>query len=257
MKPHEELARSEFERWLNKQFPAQDIIWVNPPTSEPRPDWYVTFENVMYGVEATSVVPNVNQGKSLVLESSISGDIGEFLKEIERKALAEGILVGSYGIAIGPIPNNQDRRKQITSRVLEYLRTTMDQSKAEPAFIDHVGEYDITVQKFYPGQNYLAELTDLGTRSDVEVIEDFQQKVRASLERKASLYKNFGLPVILLVLDGFHIVDPTIWVETASTIKASSSFEAVFRIKPANPPLLLFTLNDIWYCPRHRNYQAV
>ncbi len=245
-KRHEQLARSEFENWLRPRFPGEDMRWEEPPNSDPRPDWYLFLNHVQYAVEATSVVPTVTLGKSTVLEGSISAGIGDFIDDVQRRAEDEGILQGAYAIAIGPMPNHRATRRRITEGILQFIRRTRDLGMTDPVSIGRVGQYDVTIQKMHAGGNYLAETVDLGIRSDAEVAEDFRLQLRSSVERKASRYAGFRSPVILLILDGFHIVDASEWLSAPASIEAISVFDAVFRIKPANPPLLMASRGSIW-----------
>jgi hypothetical protein len=245
-KRHEELTRAEFDAWLGDQFPGQHARWMEPPSQEPRPDWFLNINTTEYAVEATSIVPTVKEGRRTVLEFSISAAIGDFIDAIQEQAFAEGILHGAYAIGLGPMPNNRALRARVTSSVLDFIRSTKDQPTSDLVILDHVGDCDIIVQKLHMGLDYLAEYIDLGTKSEAEVTEDFRAQFAASIERKSSLYQGFSRPVVLLLLDGFHIVDTRVWLEAAHSVAATSTFAAVFRIKPANPPLLLAANSRDW-----------
>lgn len=243
---HEEIARSEFADWLLESVPGSDVSWREPPAGQDHPDWYLDLNGTTYAVEATTIVPTIGDGKNTVLEPTISAAIGDFIDRVEAKANAEGCLVGAYAVSLGPMPNSRKVRERVSSRILEYVRATKDQPIAELRTVDHVGGHAVEVQKFHMGRNYLAEMIDLGTRSESEVREDFRDRLRTQVERKSARYTSFENPVLLLLLDGFHIVDPEDWLDAASSIPSISQFEAVFRIKPVNKPLLLFSESQMW-----------
>jgi len=128
-KRQERVAMIELDRWLRRTFPTKSISWSE--ISDPHPDWYLTIDNDSYGVEATTIVPKVKAGKSLVLEPSISASIGDFIDEVESKAISRGILSGGYAIALGHIPGGRKSRERISSAILDYIEQTKEMQSAE------------------------------------------------------------------------------------------------------------------------------
>ena len=243
---HEEIARSEFADWLTQSLPDAKLSWYEPPQGQDHPDWYLDLNESTYAVEATTIVPTISEGKNTVLEPSISAALGDFIDRIEAKARSEGCLVGAYAVAIGPMPNDRKVRQRVSSRILDFLRETRDETASKPRIVDRVGQYVVEVQKFHLGLNYLVELVDLPARSESETNEDFRHQLKKQIDRKSTHYAGFENPVLLLLLDGFHIVDPSEWRDAASSLLSSGEFDAVFRIKPANKPLLLCSQSPIW-----------
>lgn len=243
-KPHERVSKMLFDEWLRQTFTSQSISWSEPP--EPNPDWFLYLNGIEYWVETTTIVPTVKHGRHIVLEHSLFASIHDFVDQVEAEAISEGILCGGYAIALGPLPGGRAFRDRISSAVIEYIRQTKALNVAKPLIIDDSGEYIFEVRKVSNSRNYLAEWIDLGARSNTEIDDDFAARLGDMIERKAERYANFSAPTILLLLDGFHIVDREKWLDYARKIDGIKQFEAVFRIKPANNPLLLYAKSDSW-----------
>jgi hypothetical protein len=245
-KRHEEIARSEFANLIAKSFTDSRVSWHEPPRGQDHPDWYLDFNGTRYAVEATTIVPNIGDGRGVILEPSITASIGDFIAGVEARAIKEGSLIGAYAVSLAPMPNNRKIQDRVASRILGHLRATKDLPTTELCTVDSIGGQPVEMQKFHMGGNYLAELIHLGTRSEVEIRDNLCKQLRAQVERKSARYEGCADPVVLLLLDGFHIADPKDWLDAAATISSIGRFDAVFRIKPANRPLLLFSQSPEW-----------
>ncbi len=248
-KHHERVSQTLFDDWLKGTLAGQSIRWSDSP--DPHPDWFLYIDDLEFGVEATTIVPTVKQGRNLVLEPSVSASIHDFIDQVEEMARSEGILRGGYTIALGPMPSGRAFRDRISNAILDYIRQTKDFDRAEPEIVDNSGEYICEVQKVSNARNYLAEWIDLGVRSETEINDDLATRLRDMIGRKSERYVEFSLPTVLLLLDGFHIAEPVKWIEYARKVDAIKKFEAVFRIKPANKPLLLYARLGTW--PEHES----
>jgi hypothetical protein len=248
MKKHHELvARIVFDDWLKDQLPSAAIRWND--SEAPHPDWYLSINDDEYWVEATTIVPRVRHGRNLILEPSLSASIHDFVDEIEDQAKASGILHGGYVLSCGPMPRRSSYRDRIVAAATRYIRDTAQLDRCEPLVLDVSGEYSVQIQKLSNTRDYLAEMVDLSFVSEAETNQDFSAQLHEMIKRKAKKYAIHSAPTILLLLDGFHIVDGAIWQAASKEVDELEEFEAVFRIKPANPPLLLFSKFDSWPPP--------
>ncbi len=245
MKKHHELvARLLFEDWLAEQLPGANIKWTE--SEDPHPDWYLSINSDEYWVEATTIVPIVRHGRNLILEPSLSASIHDFVDRIESQAKAAGILHGGYVLACGPMPRRGGFRDKIAAAAIQYIDDTSQLDRAQPLVLDDSGEYRIEIQKLSNFRDYLVEMVDLSFVSEAQTNQDFAAQLHQMISRKARKYAHHTVPTVLLLLDGFHIVDEDTWLAAAKEVDELEKFEAVFRIKPANSPLLLFSQSNLW-----------
>jgi len=243
-KRHEELSKNEFDRWLRTLKIFSSIEWVEP--SEPHPDWQLLLDGKLWFVEATTIVPTVEQGKNQIMEPTVTASISDFIDEVEDLARSEDCLSGAYTVAVGPMPSRHSFRKQIAAKSLDYIRSTKELSKAPPHIIGEYGEYVYETEKHHNSKNYVAEIIDLRFRSNVEIDDDLTAQLSMMMDRKADRYSGSSEAVLLLLLDGFHVASPDVWKNVVSSSDSARRFEAVFRIKPANDPFLLYSKMGYW-----------
>lgn len=153
---HEETSKIEFDKYIRIIFPFSQPVWEEVENDPP--DWFLTIDNTLYAVEATTIVELLGLKNNTLSSFSVSASLHNFVKSIESLAVKKGILNGTYIIKLCPIPNFSQHQRQLCKFFLNYIRNTRELPEADEKFDGYVGRNRISIRKLNNNENYVNEL---------------------------------------------------------------------------------------------------
>jgi ribosomal protein S21 len=123
MREDEEFGKQAFDQYLAAKG-VTERIWRDGGDKREPPDYYLTAENEDFVVEVTTLDQQILTPRGIVVSrDGIDKAIKDFVKAIERDALAQGILQGEFFVWFGPLEIDlHPKRKELKSLILEQIR---------------------------------------------------------------------------------------------------------------------------------------
>ena len=132
--PSEELCKNSFDKLLRNLLPYSSISWEDVPQIYEPPDYYLSIDGMKYAVEVTILMKKVNVGKKYqpLPYRKISENLKCFINtDIEAIARDNNYLRGTYFVSFSePIKNFMEKKGEIKSNLLSYIRETQNSSNA-------------------------------------------------------------------------------------------------------------------------------
>ncbi|MBC7076858.1 MAG: hypothetical protein H5T92_00890 [Synergistales bacterium] len=243
---HEEIARSEFDALLRRLFPAIPIAWEEVSQAQEPPDWYVQIDSERYAVESTSIFDRISTLSGQMPSSSISATLHRFIDELEAVAVKEGILTGTYAVALCPIPDFPKVKEDLGRRLLDYIRDTQGVPIAPRTNIWKVGHRSIFIQKLSDEKRYVAKIISFDPKWEGEVQQELSRDLATVIETKKAKLVRIREPVILLILDTYHYADAEQWLQALLEIPSREAFHSICRIAPPDQTAILWSVHPKW-----------
>lgn len=225
----EEWARNVFDQWLTATG-VTGHTW-NPGTDPP--DFSLRLaDGTAFAVEVTQVQEELALGQGTMSEQDVTVCLTKAIRELERKALVNGVLSGFYAVHAEPIPHLKKELPQIEARLTEYLLATSKLAAAPEAIIRE-GPWgrQWTICKLAREGAEIAESIALHGMAlwQGEYIEKLHDRVEAILSRKREQLRGIDGPKVLLLLDRFHYADNREWATMATRLDLAA-FHTVARV---------------------------
>jgi len=211
------------------------------------PDYYLRVAERRYVVEVTRAMQNTEVGGVKRTEHGWRAALTDFAKRVERRAKAEGILSGTYGMQLVPVANFWQLEPGVIGAALEYVRETQD---AETASRLHLasgsGGPSLTIEKVGPKPDYVGGNISIGhAKRGVQIRRDLTAILNERLHEKRTRLARTRLPRILLVIDSYLYGEAAHWCEVASQL-SFSGFHTVARIPDYLLCQILKTDDPVW-----------
>jgi hypothetical protein len=243
-KKHEEICKAEFDTLVRTIFPQSQITW-DDVKNDP-PDWFLSIDNSRYAVEATSIV-ELSDSMGIQLSSiDVITSLHKFIKSVEKSAIEEGILNGTYVVTLCPIPNFGRIRKKLHNDLIDYVRETRDLSKAKEHILRYVRHQRISIKKEHSDKSSIGEAVSFGAKWEGDAQKELEQFVMQALTKKVEKLNKVNDPIILLLLDAFHYSFMADWVSAINLCKNRIKFHTICRIVPNKPSDILWSRSSNW-----------
>jgi hypothetical protein len=240
----EEHARSSLDRWLNGRGHGPRV-WSD---GDDPPDYFLSLGDQRYAVEVTQVQQEFALGAGTMSERDVTVGLTNAIRELERRALAKGILSGFYFVHLEPLPDLKAELAGIETRLVEYLTATRDLETAPRGYLRE-GPWgrQWTIRKV---ARKGAELSgSVGYHGigigEGEYMMKLRERLRAILARKREQLSGLAESKVLLLLDKFHYAEDEQWLRLASETDMSS-FHSVARSHREGACQVLYSSRSGW-----------
>lgn len=224
----EEICKRCFHKYLTKELRIKDVKWF--PGKEP-PDYYIEVNNVKYAVEQTNIIDRVSINSKDVSFPTIIFSLRDFLREVEKEAKENDILMGTYAVAFSrPIVNLSKFKNSIKENIIKYVkRTKFDSCKYEEViFKQENGK--VTIIK----QNKKLQKIGIGgppisnwPGSKQEALNLIQDRITVKLDKLSGI----KLPKILLLLNEHLFYDISDYKDLVAKLKYIKEFHTIFIVE--------------------------
>jgi hypothetical protein len=222
-------------------------VWEDVPQNREPPDWFLTINKTRYAVEATTIEDFlIITPTSKLSAANVSATLFAFIKDIERAAIDQGILSGTYNITICPIPNFARNRQIFLDKFLCYIRQTQSLPYAEEYSLGYVRHEQVTIQKIHNKENRVMGGLLLGGRWEEEAQKDLLELVSKALVEKVYKLRSVSESKILLLLDDYHFSFMADWIKLISTCPERFHFCCISRIAPPDGSVIIWANSPEW-----------
>ncbi|RUA16236.1 MAG: hypothetical protein DSY55_04620, partial [Clostridia bacterium] len=152
-----------------------------------------------------------------------------FVDKIEAQAKQQGILQGVYVISLQPIHHFQQEKDLLSQHLLQYIRETRSVDKSPSQAVFQQGHARWVIRKIAgdSDNNYVGEIISFDGKGEGEAFQELCVLLQRALSAKATKLRRLTLPIILLLLDRYHYVDPPEWQTCAQRLFGCQQFHTV------------------------------
>ena len=230
----EEFCRSKFHTLLQERlrYSPEQIRWEEVRPWEEPPDYYLWVEGQKFAVEVTSIVEMLPLEPNPVSSVGVSSALRTFVDKIEAQAKQQGILQGVYVISLQPLHHFQQVKDLLSRLLLQYIRETRSVDKAPSQVVFQQRHARWAIQKIAGGgdNNYVGEIISFDGKWEGEAFQELCVLIQRALSTKATKLRRLTLPIILLLLDRYHYVDPPEWQACVQRLFGCQQFHTVAHI---------------------------
>jgi hypothetical protein len=243
----EEYCKSQFDKFLARTLISFDVKWEDVCAA--RPDYYLFIDNVKYAVEVTSLVEQIPLGKlSPISALGVDKFLIDFVQDVERSAIKEGILYGQYVVSLTPINNFEDFLYKVKDALLAYIRKTRDVESFPPeqifrkVILPHLQLCEIS--KIGLKRDKVYESLSGLPKSEGDIQADLLSLLNDRLAIKTQLLKNIPEPKILLLMDRYSHADLQDYKNCIKKVQGLESFHTIFIIEVGDNSFLLNSIDN-------------
>jgi len=211
------------------------------------PDYYLRVNGKSFAVEVTRAMQATEVGMVRLPEHGWRAALSQFVKDIQNKAEREGILSGTYGMQLAPIPDLRRRRPELLASALRYIARTTFADTAPPEKLASVPHgHSITIEKVGAARDYVGAVIMIGTaKRSVQIERDLTRILTERLREKTRRLSRVRLPRILLLVDSYIYGERDHWQAVAEQLDLAA-FHTVARIPDFNRCQVLRTEEPRW-----------
>lgn len=237
----EEYAVGAFTEFLKGVNPLVQIDWEPVNSADEPPDYYLKWRQ-RFAVEVTAVMDEELLDGKPFTSAKVAEELARFCEDLEREAKNQGILRGTYSLAMEPVASLSRLRKSIAGAVFHYLRSTKDLEEAEEMEIGP--HYEFGLRKLRQGKDVIYPAV-IGGKSGADIFDDLLRHLEDALSKKRHKLRKIVEPSILLILDRYGFGDPQSWLSAARSV-SFSGFHTVARVWTERTIQILATEEEAW-----------
>lgn len=239
----EAMARDAFRQAL-RVAGVVDMGWRRG--AEP-PDYYLRVGRTSYAVEVTRVMERHAVGSLSLPTHGVRASLEELPRAVERAALRAGILSGSYGMTLAPVPNLRAIAPQLIAGALRYLGATRFASEAPRELLLGLREgRKIAIQKVACAPDRVGGVMFIGpVKRAHRVHQDLVRLLGESMAKKAARLARVRLPRVLLLVDSYVYGELDHWRCAISALDVTR-FHTVARIADVGVCHVLHSEKRAW-----------
>jgi len=224
-RPDEEFCREAYTRYLQATCPFLEQKWVPGD----RPDYRLTSA-VCVAIEVTSIFEQVKVGSRLYPRIALIESASRLVREAEHRAVAQGILSGTYSVRIDAVEGFAELREPMIEAIVQYIAGTQAVSRgaespllpntSQGCAISKVGADGADVRLVWDG--------DAHWEADMEA--EIGRLVEAAVHKKSVLLSHLDEPIVLLILDRYHLADAATWRRATAQLTLPNGFVEISRV---------------------------
>lgn len=234
-RPDEEHCRAAFDAYLESRFPGRSRAWQESEA----PDYRLTFGAQELGLEVTSIVEMVETGQARLPSLALDASIFRWGEALTARALAANQLSGHYVSYISALRDFVDQRQGIEEAILSFVARTRQLEVTSREALLHYRRTECTIEKVSPKGAAIELLWDGGAKWEGEAEVEIRALLIVALQAKAQKLIAEREPVVLLVLDRYHLASEEVWARAASQLCLPPNFKALIRVSPDSALQLL------------------
>lgn len=236
MRDDEIFTKNRFNEFISKRTDIP-ILWRDGNQNEP-PDFYLTMGNVEFVVEVTRLINEVETPRGPISRYKIDSSATNFVRKIEKKAIKDGVLTGTYFIHFGFVQIDfYGHRKEIKRKIHKIIADTQFDSQSFTDIELEIETQNGNKEKIVFCSIQKTSLSDTkvevgGGPQEVEWSVDIQDKAcellkNTVLEKKSKL-ERFKQPKILLLLSSYGLTNPENYKLCLSKLPNITDFHTIF-----------------------------
>lgn len=241
----EEFAKRAFLKHLQR-------CGLNPKSMKDseRPDYILEVDAHCYAVEVTQVMQTFEFNECQFPSRNLNIALERFVQRIQDKARSLGVLSGKYLISLEAISDFEETTPQIEERCLNYIERTQRDSMALPEIVLDRDRFRWEIQKLSREGSSVgwADSTGDAMWSD-EIRSELTDVLFNRLADKIVKLEHVEAPVILLLVDDYHLADPDDWLNAIPACHRQR-FHTVARVHGDYECQILWSMNSKWLPPR-------
>lgn len=211
------------------------------------PDYYLRVGPAAYAVEVTRIMDKHAVGGFSHSTHGVRASLQQLSHTVEREAFRAGVLSGTYGMTLAPVPNLRSVGPGLVAGALEYIEATRALAAAPRVVLLPLPQgRKIAIQKVADSPNRVGAVMLIGPVKRAHVVQDdLRRLIRASLERKRARLSRVRLPRVLLLIDSFVYGDLEHWRAAVAQLDLAG-FHTVARIADIGVCQVLHSEADSW-----------
>ena len=239
----EAMARDAFRNALQRAG-VRDTRWRRG--REP-PDYYLRVGGRSYAVEVTRVMEEHTAAGVPIPTHGVRASLERLSQAIEREALRAGILSGSYGMTLAPVPNLRCVAPQLIAQALRYIGATRLVAHAPRTILVALPQgRKIAIQKVGASPNRVAGIMLIGpVKRGPLVQQELIRLLSECLERKRKSLSRVRLPCVLLHVDSYVYGELAHWRCGAAHVDVAG-FHTVARVADVGVCQVLHSEEGAW-----------
>ncbi|MCC6298064.1 MAG: hypothetical protein IT314_02110 [Anaerolineales bacterium] len=202
----EEYAKTSFDEYLRSKYPNIVIKWEDVPQQKEPPDYYLDLGVNKIAVEVTTLMESVDLGgeKPITFQGVINW-MNKFVREVEKNALKQGYLYGTYVISFNrPIRNFGRLKQQVQSDILNYIYETRSLESAPAKIVYQAPRLQkCTVQKVNQNTNSIYRAGPTNGKHESEAKSQITDLIVKSIHEKETKLSKVHPPKILVLFNTF------------------------------------------------------
>jgi hypothetical protein len=224
-RPDEEHCRAAYDAFLATSLPKAKRQWIE---SE-RPDYYLNLGSKCFAVEVTSVVDSIETARGSTPALTLEATAFRLVEETERLARHRQILRGTYVVVLGPGHGFPYNGKAIQAAALRFVAATFESERSPETPLDGSSR-EFTIRKVSSEGRQLGTVWCPPAVWAVNAETTLTALLVAALKTKAQLLESERLPVVLLLLDRYHLASPEAWRAAFSNLEVPRPISSVCRV---------------------------
>ncbi len=242
MREDEECCKNAFDTFLRLHYADNNIVWSDG--DEP-PDYYLELCGSKFAVEVTSVLEKATLGNKNIDHLEIDISIKRFIEDIQKDAIAEGLLKGAYIVRYKPLSDFSKQKQVIITRIKDYLQRTQNVSAAPAEDIVGQGHLRWYIWKVHSEKSYLTRTTG-DAKWEGEAANELCDLLNKALETKVKKLGTISLPKILLLHDRFAWIDTGEWRQYLTKLSYVDNFHTIFLVSEKSDNSILNSIESSW-----------
>jgi hypothetical protein len=240
MKQNEEFCRLSFDEHLKSLCTFPSLIWRDG--SEP-PDYYLDCGPETFAVEVTSMMEDIQVGEIPLRMPAITKTLTNFVKEVERNVIDNGLLNGAFTVTfIQPIENFKAVKDGIARGLVEYIAATQILPNYLSLDVFHEDRRQIVrIEKSHNKKNVLYPVGPVFVKWGGEIKTDIVTILNERLATKTQKLRDIRVPKILLLNDGYSFADPDDYFNCISKLENLKNYHTVFIVSGIGGNFILYS----------------
>lgn len=225
-RPDEEHCRAAYDCYLATRFPGVPRDW----EESERPDYFLDLGNERFAVEVTSVVEVVEVRPTPLPALALEASAFRLIERLEAQARAGDELRGTYVVCLSAIHNFPAHRAGIVGAIGSFIADTRQLAAASKRPLLPSGDDSCTIAKASPDGSHLVLIWDGDAKWEGEAERELTTLLCDAVRAKSVLLAGQRLPIVLLLLDRYHLGSPAVWQRVARTLSVPEGIVALLRI---------------------------
>jgi hypothetical protein len=243
----EEYCKDTFSIFLADHVGHGAFAWTEVSRKQEPPDYYLAICGERFAVEVTTLMKEVAVSNALRMSSAgISQSLIRFCEDMEDDLRERDILRGSYVLVLQPIAELRNARPFIQERIVRYIERTRDDKAAAPEILLQQGRSRLSIRKASVRGDRLYWVVHRGQgKWEGQMRNDVTTLLREALNDKRQKLDKVNEPILLLLLDRYHLASTAMWLEAAEQVQFDG-FHTVARIWQDDSTLVLHSRMLEW-----------